>query len=315
MPNAHRHPSWLLALASLLLLASCAAQQMEAKPPDRGQSRDSYLLEGVYHNNPYHFTWEVPSGWKPLEPAYLETPGSPPQPDRGYIFGWANAAQEAEVRFLVYPAPPQNVWECAPHKLAPTVARDQGWQHLSELPGQWQDRSTVQVHYSTVGGLGLPSQAVLARFVCQGGDLLVFYLQMPATDYNSLHDLLDQLLRQVTFTTSAGVKVQEALPTPLPDLVHIVKYGGETIAAIAQWYTGDANLARHILNHNLLPNSPRLSLGRRIRIPGYMVTNRDPMPPPDHRQPGARPSKPGSGSAEPEGPVPGGLLLEPIGPK
>jgi hypothetical protein len=60
--------------------------------------------------------------------------------------------------------------------------------------------------------------------------------------------------------------------------VHIVRWKGETLSLVAEWYTASWKnwevLAR--VNPGIDPN--RIEIGNRIRIPERLVTRRDPLP-------------------------------------
>jgi hypothetical protein len=195
-----RRSPWLIFLASLFLLASCAAPQMAEQPPDMDQSRVGHLVDGVYHNDLYNFTWKAPVGGEPIRTATMETPAGQPQPDHNHMFGWTNPAEQKVLGFLAYPSAPGAAGECLPQALVLTVARDRGWTVQSDHLGKWNGSPAIQVHYSTAAGLDRPSQAVLVRFVCIGKDVLAFQLQMPAQDYNTMADLFSVLLKQVEFS-------------------------------------------------------------------------------------------------------------------
>ena len=63
-----------------------------------------------------------------------------------------------------------------------------------------------------------------------------------------------------------------------PVFVHTVALQGETLSAIAKWYTGSANNWRELAaaNPDLDPN--RIFLGNEIVIPEDLLITRDPLP-------------------------------------
>lgn len=76
--------------------------------------------------------------------------------------------------------------------------------------------------------------------------------------------------------------VSPSAPPPAPPsmeyLDHTVQFSGETLAAIAQWYTGRSTnwMAIREANPGLNPN--RLRLGQLIRIPDMLLMRRQPLP-------------------------------------
>jgi hypothetical protein len=59
---------------------------------------------------------------------------------------------------------------------------------------------------------------------------------------------------------------------------HKVRYSGETLSIIAEWYTGDVENWRHLarVNSKLDPN--RIKIGTKIRIPENLLRTRKRMP-------------------------------------
>ena len=86
-------------------------------------------------------------------------------------------------------------------------------------------------------------------------------------------------------TDTAPVEVTSALSkdsassspaelSPRGDLVHYVTMPGETLSAIARWYTQDRENAAKIGRLNRLKNTDVLQIGDTIVIPSYMVVNK-----------------------------------------
>jgi hypothetical protein len=109
-----------------------------------------------------------------------------------------------------------------------------------------------------------------------------------------------------------------ATPTPAPSFfVHVVKFRGETLGQITEWYTGRFDNWRTVARANDLAEPHEiLSLGREVRIPSQLLVRRDPLPAPKKKrvpkatapaQP-APPGAPSEGGAEP-------ALPPVIGPK
>lgn len=59
---------------------------------------------------------------------------------------------------------------------------------------------------------------------------------------------------------------------------HKVAVPGETLAIVAQWYTGKAQNWKTILVHNPSLEITRIRIGDQIRIPEYMLVKRAPLP-------------------------------------
>ncbi len=71
-------------------------------------------------------------------------------------------------------------------------------------------------------------------------------------------------------------------PQPAPPQVryfnHEVRYSGETLGIIAEWYTNDPGLEKALLQSNPGVGSGKIRQGTRIFIPEFLMVTRDPMP-------------------------------------
>lgn len=79
-------------------------------------------------------------------------------------------------------------------------------------------------------------------------------------------------------------------------LVHTVKYPGETLALIAEWYTGSMANWREIAKFNPSLNPNLIKIGDQIKIPPYLVKRTDPLPKPrsqrvESKQPSLKPEQ------------------------
>jgi len=59
---------------------------------------------------------------------------------------------------------------------------------------------------------------------------------------------------------------------------HTVRYPGETLTIIAEWYANDPGLEKALLHANPGVGSGKIREGTRILIPEFLVVTRDPMP-------------------------------------
>ncbi len=71
----------------------------------------------------------------------------------------------------------------------------------------------------------------------------------------------------------------EAKPKPKEtSYVHTVKWSGETISIIADWYTGDIENWKALAQANPNIKANRISAGNKILIPEILMKTREPMP-------------------------------------
>ena len=76
-------------------------------------------------------------------------------------------------------------------------------------------------------------------------------------------------------------RVPEERPAAGPetfDLVHTVRWKGESLSIIAKWYTGEAGNWRLLAEHNPLNDPDRIGIGDRIAIPEPLLKTRAPLP-------------------------------------
>ena len=74
---------------------------------------------------------------------------------------------------------------------------------------------------------------------------------------------------------------RELPPPPKPEpqpYVHNVRYSGEILISIAEWYTGSRNNWKVIAKANPSLNPDRIFIGDTILIPENLLKRRDPMP-------------------------------------
>jgi hypothetical protein len=62
------------------------------------------------------------------------------------------------------------------------------------------------------------------------------------------------------------------------DLVHTVRWKGESLSIIAKWYTGKAGNWRRLAEHNPLNDPDRIGIGDRISVPAPLLRTREPLP-------------------------------------
>jgi len=159
------------------------------------------------------------------------------------------------------------------------------------------------------GGTSADDRQGHARFFCSRTTAVVLEVSAPKSAFTRHQSELDAILDSLTFDAETGdVAVRApAEPPPAPSyFIHVVKFPGQTLGRLAEWYTGAyenwPRLAR--ANGEPVPNSV-LSVGREIKIPSELMVREDPPPEPRRRRPPAvrRPVEPkGSSEAPAESP-------------
>jgi hypothetical protein len=112
-----------------------------------------------------------------------------------------------------------------------------------------------------------------------------------------------------------------ATPTPAPSFfVHVVKFRGETLGQITEWYTGRFDNWRTVARANdLAEPHETLGIGREVRIPSQLVVRHDPLPAPKKKRtpkgPAAAQPSPEAAAGEKDGDGVEPVLPPVIGPK
>jgi hypothetical protein len=155
------------------------------------------------------------------------------------------------------------------------------------------------------GETSIGNRAGVAGYFCYGQAAVVLEASTSREEFANrragLEGIADSLAvdadgAQVAVRVPAG-------PPPMPTFfVYAVKFRGQTLGQIAEWYTGSYDNWRKIARVNdglSLPHAP-LKVGREVKIPTEIVVRRDSMPPPKPKRVPPKPAKP---SAEEPPPV------------
>ncbi len=73
---------------------------------------------------------------------------------------------------------------------------------------------------------------------------------------------------------SETAHIEETKPA---DLIHKVSFSGETLAMIANWYTGKSSNWKLIIEANPKIKPEKIALGQEIIIPGKLIIQRNPL--------------------------------------
>jgi hypothetical protein len=82
------------------------------------------------------------------------------------------------------------------------------------------------------------------------------------------------------------VAVLAPTPTPAPSyFIHVVRFRGETLGQITEWYTGRYDNWRAVARANGLavPNEV-LSIGKEVKVPAQLLVRQDPLPAPKKKR-------------------------------
>lgn len=272
-----------LAIGLCALLASCATIGGGRQP---GASRAEYV------NAEWRFAFRVPGGWvaaksmnpfrSPLHLVRFDAPGG----EAGVVahrveVGGRSCTEAANARLG------EEGMRLRAEKPF-TIRTAQG-----ELPA-WQ--ATLE---SQDGG----SRGSVSLF-CSGGNAIVVAAFARTEAYGAFADEIAAVID--SFTYRAGSELVQvapaAAPPPPPNyFVHVVRWRGQTLGRIAEWYTGRYDNWRKIapLNDLSVPNAS-LKVGREVKIPPEMVVRRRALPQPRAQAPAAPRPAQGGTTAQPQ---------------
>jgi len=113
-------------------------------------------------------------------------------------------------------------------------------------------------------------------------------------------------------TEPSGTRTEgrEALQKQPSDLVHAVRWKGESLSIIAKWYTGKTANWKPLAEYNAMTHPNRIRIGDTVRIPEALLTTRKSLP-----RAFVEPSEQPSELHDPPEPSPANEAPELFGPK
>lgn len=123
------------------------------------------------------------------------------------------------------------------------------------------------------------------RYFCHDQTTVVVEASSPRASYPRNGDDLLGILDSMAFIGADGGTIALRAPAQRREptfFVHVVKYKGETLAGLAEWYTGNVDNWRATARANSDFGAPTatLKIGREIKIPTMLVIRPEPMPRP-----------------------------------
>jgi len=139
------------------------------------------------------------------------------------------------------------------------------------------------------------------RFFCHGPAAVVLEVSAPRATFTKhqgeIESILDSLSLDAAEQDVAIRPPVEAAPAAT-FFVHEVKFRGQTLGQIAEWYTGSFDNWRKLARANDIPvPNVALKVGREVKIPSEIVVRQDPLPEPKRRRAAKPASRPKGGQA------------------
>ena len=279
-------------LALALLLAGCSASTRRAG----GEAAR------IYTNNDLHVSFRVPAGWTEpsswgsLQKARFAARFDSPTGEAAIILGQGTFAG------INCPAAASAALRAATGATFAstkefTVATSSG-----ELP-------------AGRGETSVGNRAGEARYFCHGESAVVLDVSVPWQDLNRRRAELDAIVDTLT-SDVGGEPVAVRAPAPPPPaptfFVHTVKFHGQTLGRISEWYTGSFDNWRKLsrVNNDLSVPNVVLKIGREVKIPTEIVVRQEPLPEPKKKHVARKASRgetksAGEGKGEPQSPSAG----------
>jgi len=180
------------------------------------------------------------------------------------------------------------------------------------------------------GETSIGNRAGVAGYFCYGQAAVVLEASTTREEFANRRAGLDGIADSLAVDVD-GVQVAVRVPAgppPMPTFfVYAVKFRGQTLGQIAEWYTGSYDNWRKIarVNTDLSLTHVPLKVGREVKIPTEIVVRRDPLPEPKPKriapQTSPKNAKPSAEEVAPtqphEAPAPEGAPALPpvIGPR
>lgn len=280
MTHYHIHRLFLL-LGICFFLGGCL-KDLQKAPSDLSQSRDGYFREGTYYNDVYGFSWQIP-GWTPVTPGLFLT--------QRFVIGWNNPAGTIQARLWMYDrlastsagssVPP----EATLREAAASIALRQGWAFLESEETSLNGQSVLEAVY--IKGA---DEKGAALFWMETDAVLVVCAYGAADYFNQYGMEFSEVMRRIDFQgTLEGDYAPQSHEVPedqgldsenleIKFVEHTIRFTGETLALIAQWYTGSSTNWQSILENNPGVVPTALREGQVIRIPIDLAVKTDPLP-------------------------------------
>ena len=162
-----------------------------------------------------------------------------------------------------------------------------------------------------------------ARFFCHGPSAVVLEASAPRGTFTKHEGEIESILDSLSFDAdSEDVAIRAPLEAPPPPayFIHSVKFHGQTLGQISEWYTGRYDNWPKLARANDIPvPNVALKIGREVKIPSELVVRQDPLPEPRRKRAArspATPRAPKEASPESEGSGEAPPALPPvIGPR
>ena len=287
-------------LVVLLLFCGCGG----AAKPTKGETRQRFVAKELHASFSVPPRWTEPKSWNPLRSSPSVARFEAPQDGVVLVLG---TAPYAGINCL------------AATRVALRSASGASLAGEREFTLKLRDGELPAGEGFTAVG----DRQGRARFFCRDSSAVVLEASAPRGTFTKHQGEMVAILDSLSFDgESEDVAIRGPVEAPAAPayFVHTVKFRGQTLGQIAQWYTGSYDNWRKLARANDLPvPNDQLKVGREVKIPTELVVRQDPLPEPKRRRVARPPRAPRSSketTAEPSEPEEEAPPLPPvIGPR
>jgi len=252
-------------LVVLLLVCGCGG----AAKPTKGETPQRFVAKELHASFRVPPRWTEPKSWNPLRSSPSVARFEAPQDGVVLVLG---AAPYAGINCL------------AATRVALRSASDASIAGEREFTLKLRDGELPAGEGFTAVG----DRQGRARFFCHGSSAVVLEASAPRGTFTKHQGEMEAILDSLSFDSeSEDVAIRGPLETPAAPayFVHSVKFRGQTLGQIVEWYTGSYDNWRKVARANDLavPND-QLKVGREVKIPAELVVRQDPLPEPKRRR-------------------------------
>ncbi|MGH7899164.1 MAG: hypothetical protein ACREQQ_14510 [Candidatus Binatia bacterium] len=281
-------------VGAALVAAACG---MRTSEPPRGAGS----APAVYTNAEEKFSFRLPDGWKEKrsrnpfrKPPYLVRYESP-EGDAAAVVGAGPLGSETCID--------------AARKLLEATAGSS----LKSEESFYVKTAKVELPAGQ-GMISVGERRGASKLFCDGDRVVVLEATADKAAYAKRKAELATILESFVYRGTDGDTPVAAAKVPPPPsyFVHVVKWRGQTLGKIAEWYTGNYDNWKELSSLNEITTAnARLKLGREVKIPKGLVVQEQPIPEPKRKlatrrsKPLQKRSDPGAGAGEEEEPEDG----------
>lgn len=229
---------------------------------------------GIYVSSELDTSFRVPTGWAAPKSWSLVKHKEP----------WAArfVSPDGEAMVTAAQAPYAGI-NCAAAAKAALAGTGGSLEVEKEFELKANDETLSAGTGSTSGG----GNRGMARFFCRSRTAVVVEASAKSSAFDEHKSELETIIDSVSYDENSqqvAIRPPAAAP-PQTFFQHTVRWKGQTLGEIAEWYTGEYDNWRKLARYNEDTPVPNVALkvGREIKIPTELVVKQDPMPKPKRR--------------------------------